>query len=53
MRTPAPPHVAMEVKVDLTAYIPDGFGTCDCIMIGGDTLHITDYQTRQGRTRIS
>ena len=42
------PHVAMEVKVDLTAYIPDGFGTCDCIMIGGDTLHITDYKHGKG-----
>ena len=38
MQYTAPPHVAMEVKVDLTAYVPDGFGTCDCIMIGGDTL---------------
>lgn len=45
---PAPPHVAMEVKVDLTDYIPEGFGTCDCIMIGGDTLHITDYKHGKG-----
>ena len=42
MQYATPPHVAMEVKVDLTEYIPNGFGTCDCIMIGGDTLHITD-----------
>ena len=44
----AMPHVAMEVKVDLTEYIPDGFGTCDCIMVGGDTLHITDYKHGKG-----
>lgn len=44
----ATPHVAMEVKVDLTEYIPDGFGTCDCIMVGGDTLHITDYKHGKG-----
>jgi hypothetical protein len=44
----AMPHVAMEVKVDLSDYIPDGFGTCDCIMIGGDTLHITDYKHGKG-----
>lgn len=44
----AMPHVAMEVKVDLTDYIPDGFGTCDCIMVGGDTLHITDYKHGKG-----
>lgn len=42
------PHVAMEVKVDLTDYIPEGFGTCDCIMVGGDTLHITDYKHGKG-----
>lgn len=44
----ATPHVAMEVRVDLTDYIPDGFGTCDCIMVGGDTLHITDYKHGKG-----
>ena len=42
------PHVAFEVRVDLTDYIPDGFGTCDCIMIGGDTLRITDYKHGKG-----
>lgn len=45
---PAMPHVAFEVRVDLTDYIPDGFGTCDCIMIGGDTLRITDYKHGKG-----
>lgn len=44
----AMPHVAMEVKVDLTDYIPGGFGTCDCIMVGCDTLHITDYKHGKG-----
>ncbi len=48
MTYPSAPHVAMEVKVDLTEYIPEGFGTCDCIMIGGDTLHITDYKHGKG-----
>lgn len=48
MAYPSTPHVAMEVKVDLTDYIPEGFGTCDCIMVGGDTLHITDYKHGKG-----
>ena len=48
MNYTATPHVAMEVRVDLTDYIPDGFGTCDCIMVGGDTLHITDYKHGKG-----
>ena len=36
------PTVAAEVKVDFADYVPEGFGTCDCVMIGGDTLCITD-----------
>lgn len=42
------PHVNVEVRVDLTEWIPEGFGTCDCVMIGGDTLHITDYKHGKG-----
>lgn len=42
------PYVAAEVRVDLSDYIPEGFGTCDCIMIGGDTLTITDYKHGKG-----
>lgn len=38
------PYVALEVKVDLSDYVPDSFGTCDCVMIGGNTLIITDYK---------
>jgi hypothetical protein len=38
------PHVALEVNVDLSEYVPEGFGQCDCAMIAGDTLHITDYK---------
>lgn len=42
------PYVATEVRVDLTDYIPQGFGTCDCIMVGGDHLQITDYKHGKG-----
>lgn len=42
------PHVTMEVEVDLSEWVPEGFGTCDCAMIGGDTLHITDYKHGKG-----
>ena len=42
------PHMVFEVRVDLTEYIPDGFGTCDEAMIGDDTLHITDYKHGKG-----
>lgn len=43
-----PPAVSAEVKVDFSDYVPEGFGTCDCIMIGGDTLDITDYKHGKG-----
>lgn len=43
-----PPHVTQEVKVDFSEYVPEGFGTCDCVMIGGDTIHITDYKHGKG-----
>lgn len=42
------PTVAAEVQVDFSDYVPEGFGTCDCIMIGGDTLSITDYKHGKG-----
>ena len=42
------PCVAAEVRVDFSEYVPEGFGTCDCIMIGGDTLNITDYKHGKG-----
>lgn len=44
----SPPTVAAEVKVSFEDYVPEGFGTCDCVMIGGDTLCITDYKHGKG-----
>lgn len=42
------PLVAQEIKVDFSDYVPNGFGTCDCVMIGGGKLHITDYKHGKG-----
>lgn len=42
------PYIAFEVKVDISDYVPDAFGRCDCIMFGGDTLIITDYKHGKG-----
>ena len=44
MALPMQPYVAIEKKVDLTAYIPEGFGTADCILIYGDTIHVIDFK---------
>ena len=42
------PTVAVEVKVDFADYAPEGFGTCDCCIIGGDLLSIVDYKHGRG-----
>jgi hypothetical protein len=42
------PYVAVEARVGISDYVPDAYGTCDCVMIGGDTLIITDYKHGKG-----
>ena len=42
------PHIAVEQKVDFSEYVPDGFGTADCILIANDTLHIIDFKYGKG-----
>ena len=42
------PYVALEVKVDISEYVPEAFGRCDCIMFGNSTLIITDYKHGKG-----
>ena len=48
MQFDAKPSVAAEVRVDFSEYVPEGFGTCDCVMICGDIMHITDYKHGKG-----
>ena len=40
------PYIAFEVKVDISDYVPEAFGRCDCVMFGGDTLMRTPDQYR-------
>ena len=40
--------VLLEQRVDFSPWVPDGFGTCDCIIIEDDTLTIIDYKYGQG-----
>lgn len=42
------PFIAVEQKVDFSKYVPEGFGTADCIMISGDTLHVIDFKYGKG-----
>lgn len=42
------PHVVLEKRVDFSAYVPEGFGTADCIIMAGDVLHIIDFKYGKG-----
>jgi hypothetical protein len=42
------PYVAVEKKLDYSTYAEDGFGTGDCIIIGGSTLHVIDFKYGKG-----
>lgn len=44
----APPYIATEKRLDYSTYVPEGFGTGDCIVIGGSTLHVIDFKYGKG-----
>ena len=41
---PAEPTVAIEKKVDISEYVPECFGTADCLLIGGGVIHVIDFK---------
>jgi len=45
---PQKPHIAVEARLNFSHYVPSGFGTGDCIIIGGDTLHVIDFKYGKG-----
>lgn len=45
---PAPPHIALERKLDYSHVVPDGYGTGDCTVIGSGILHIIDFKYGKG-----
>ena len=46
------PYIALETRLDLTDWVPEGFGTADCIMIGGNRLLVVDFKYGKG-VRVS
>lgn len=38
------PMVLIEQKVDFSEYVPDGYGTADCIIVSDNTLQIIDFK---------
>ncbi|WP_370222041.1 DUF2800 domain-containing protein [Cytobacillus sp.] len=44
----AAPYVAVEKRINYSSYAPEGFGTVDCLIIGGETLYVTDFKYGKG-----
>ena len=42
------PYIALEQRVDYSKWVPEGFGTADCIIIGDGALTILDYKHGRG-----
>ena len=42
------PIVLVEQRLDFSKYVPDGFGTGDCLIIADNTLNIIDFKYGQG-----
>lgn len=40
--------VLLERRVDFSPWVPDGFGTADCIILQGDTMDVIDYKYGAG-----
>ena len=40
--------IFIEQKLDFSAYVPDAFGTGDCVIVGDGMLHIIDFKYGQG-----
>ena len=42
------PVILIEQRLDFSCYVPDGFGTGDCLIISDDRLHIIDFKYGMG-----
>ena len=42
------PTVLIEQRLDFTRFVPEGFGTGDCLIIGDGSLHVIDFKYGQG-----
>ena len=42
------PQVLIEQKLDLSKYVPSGFGTADCVIVADGTVHVVDFKYGTG-----
>ena len=45
---PQDTEMRIESKLDLSRYVPESFGTADCIVVGGDTMEVIDLKYGKG-----
>lgn len=48
LQYPTQPHVVAEKRLDLNKYAAKCFGTADCLILAGDTIHVIDFKYGQG-----
>ena len=47
-QTCSDPLVLIEQRLDFSCYVPEGFGTGDCVIVADGLLHIIDFKYGQG-----
>lgn len=50
MAYPQRPAVVIEQRVEFSRWVPEGFGTSDCIILGGDRMDVVDFKAGRGVT---
>lgn len=48
MQSNSKPFIVVEQKIDFNKYVPEGFGTADCVLINGNTLQVIDFKYGKG-----
>lgn len=47
-KTCTDPEIFVEQRVNFSRWVPEGFGTADCIILADGTLHVIDYKHGAG-----
>src|SRR5690625_3415574 len=42
------PLLLIEQRLDFSNYVPEGFGTGDCVIVADDVVHVIDFKYGQG-----
>ncbi len=45
---PSRPYIVVEGKLDFSEYVPEGYGTADCIIIFSNIMHVSDFKYGKG-----